>query len=755
MRTATVLITLLAPLWAQSTNHWIYLDSAESDTPPVLVVRLEDGSERELPVADDTVLIAYLADRAWARLPRLSIDESDQNRSLLRFDLARGLTIERAELRVAAHPGNLPPLGDTRFQVHAITQAWRADVTWSDGPAFDPDVAAVGAVPFGGGEVTVDLTGLARRWTAAPGENFGVALRVLTDDGEPKTTPAEVMARNDPGAGLTARIREQVGWRASIRAAQTEAEATDRLVLAFVVCDVHQPAGSTHERALSVHALLDPTVRALLGERFVPVRVSTPAHLHLGPDPRPEDPLRALGTDCVTARAPALVVSTAGGEARAVLASIGTFDATLIADFLRHAADLPRSEGSAAPPDPGVARWRAGREDAARAHWQEVAGSDEHDAAARLRAEAWLLWPGLLDATASRRAVRYDPELSTTERPVDPTAEATLVAASIDQLLSRQRSDGRWAHPDQTMWDAAITALCAKALDRWLPWLDGERRERADAAVARAEKWLASWVVRVAPETADSFGAAYVVDLFAARRGRSELAATAAPKAVELLLRGQLPNGAWSYNLRFGTGWRGGFGGWPKTDKGRAHSINTGVALVALVRARDAGLQVPAEPLQKGADALDAMKSSPTTFTYTWPDPRSFDGPDQSIGKAPVCLEAMVALDARPPEDLERAIEEFLRWRHNLRATVKLTPGWIGPSGTSSYFFFHAYHHAAEAIAAAGGAHAAVRLELLRQDVLRCAELDGTWVDYENSGKSYGTAMALSVLGIARAHRNE
>jgi hypothetical protein len=45
------------------------------------------------------------------------------------------------------------------------------------------------------------------------------------------------------------------------------------------------------------------------------------------------------------------------------------------------------------------------------------------------------------------------------------------------------------------------------------------------------------------------------------------------------------------------------------------------------------------------------------------------------------------------------------------------------------------------------------RLELLRQDVLRCVEVDGTWVDYEHNGKSYGTAMALSVLALARAAR--
>jgi hypothetical protein len=156
-----------------------------------------------------------------------------------------------------------------------------------------------------------------------------------------------------------------------------------------------------------------------------------------------------------------------------------------------------------------------------------------------------------------------------------------------------------------------------RALDRQARWLDDDRRTRAAAAIDRAEAWLADWIGRVEPSTADSFGAAYVVDLFAALQPRSGRARTAAPRAIALLLQGQLPNGAWSYNLRFGTSWRGGFGGWPQTDQGRAHSINTGVALVALVRARAAGLAVDAEAIERGVAALEAMRRSPTTFTYT------------------------------------------------------------------------------------------------------------------------------------------
>jgi len=49
-------------------------------------------------------------------------------------------------------------------------------------------------------------------------------------------------------------------------------------------------------------------------------------------------------------------------------------------------------------------------------------------------------------------------------------------------------------------------------------------------------------------------------------------------------------------------------------------------------------------------------------------------------------------------------------------------------------------------VAAAGGDERAQRLATLGRDLLACAEADGTWLDFEESGKTYGTAMALLVL---------
>jgi hypothetical protein len=74
---------------------------------------------------------------------------------------------------------------------------------------------------------------------------------------------------------------------------------------------------------------------------------------------------------------------------------------------------------------------------------------------------------------------------------------------------------------------------------------------------------------------------------------------------------------------------------------------------------------------------------------------------------------------------------------------VKLTGSWTPPSCSSAYFYFFAYHHAAEALDALGDGKSR---KTLREDLLKCVEADGTWVDYEPNGKPYATAMALLIL---------
>jgi len=395
----------------------------------------------------------------------------------------------------------------------------------------------------------------------------------------------------------------------------------------------------------------------------------------------------------------------------------------------------------------GCLRERAGNEPEARKLFQEIV--DAH------ATSPWAVQARLRLATPERMSMyetlaALPPDAALGETAVPSAKRMAAAERALDALLDLQRPDGSWPIGDsqQESTRSAVTAIAAQALLEWDGRLSGPRRERARGAVARAVAWIDGWSRSADAESANSFATAYVLDFQIARLRllRDAEAKDAAQRAVHLLEGGQCPNGAWSYDRRFGTTWTGGFGGWPKTDQGRVHSMNTGLALRALADAKDTGLAVSAEGLERGVKALLRMKTGPAAFTYTWPDPVSWEKLETSMGRAPLCELALVRLGQGSESDLDRALDYFMEHHRMLRGPVKLTAGWTMPTGTSSYFYFFAYFHAAEAIDARGGANAAKRLAILRDTLLEVAEPDGTWVDFQAIGKAYGTAMALRIL---------
>src|SRR5262249_23636769 len=157
----------------------------------------------------------------------------------------------------------------------------------------------------------------------------------------------------------------------------------------------------------------------------------------------------------------------------------------------------------------------------------------------------------------------------------------------------------------------------ARSLLLWGARLEGDRGARAAEAAARATAWLGRELKRVDPSRMDSFGAAYLLDYFldleeAGAAHRGDVAG-----AIRLLLAGQCPSGGWSYNLRFAVQWAKDRD--PQTFPGRTHSMNTGLALLALARARRRGHAVDAKALDEGRKALMVMRERPGVYTYIAP----------------------------------------------------------------------------------------------------------------------------------------
>jgi hypothetical protein len=257
--------------------------------------------------------------------------------------------------------------------------------------------------------------------------------------------------------------------------------------------------------------------------------------------------------------------------------------------------------------------------------------------------------------------------------------------------------------------------------------------------------------VRADPATADSWGAAYMLDFFVDLAAKDASARPQVDQAVAFVLGGQCPNGAWSVSRQFDRAVASGEldGSSARTDAaGRTQSVNTGPSLEALVRASKAGFAVDADALARGKTALLAMRASPGAYTYTWPKTLVHDAPDESIARGPSCEHALHLLGATSGTDLRATLDLFMKYRKELRLPAKLNPAWNNPHAFSSYFCFFAYYHAARAMTDVVGTRA--MLVALRKDVLDMVEADGTWLDCEDIGKPYGTAMALMVLRFAR-----
>lgn len=799
MRTARTSLFAAALLAGLASSHaadppadgrqWVAFDSREKGPAAALVLTGADGKESALPAEADAGIIEYLADRTFGALPSLGLDLGDRCRVLLRFDLDRGRQFRRAELRLSMRLAEIPPQAPFEIAVHAVDARWEEPtVTWSRAPAFAAAPAAKAKVPADDGEVRIDVTAVAREWASGKRRNHGLLLRTAAKVPAGTGPPPRV----DPGHRFLRSLMARWPWAESVEDALAKARAARRPVLAVVVATSQGEEEITlHDGILFSTALSHPRVSDLAAAHFVPVRVGVPAAQFVPGSGGPPEPLRKLGTSALDAGAPALVVARPDGKLVASLASIGTFDARRVGNFLREALAssggerLPPEEGAAAAfdraeatiaagggaparADRAAALLRLGRLDEAAAALREVAPG------AGIRASELHYWLGALlqrredpDARAVLGRVAAGaaddpwtlkaglrlawPERVGAHEPlVDPEAnlpvqggDSAVVARAVDVLLRGQRTDGSWpvADPNGAEFASGVSVLAAHALLAWLDALDAPQRERADAALRRADAWLDDHVAKTGGDELNSFTAAYYLDYVLDRLAKKRARRSDVDTAVRQLSAGALPSGAWSYSVRFGRNWRG---------NERTHSVNTGLAVLALARAKGAGFAVDAKVWTRGVEALASMRKGAAAYTYMWPGQPSFQTDDASIARAPLCDLALLRAGSKPKPDLRRSLDTFMRLRPELRATGRTsTSYWLPPHAFTSYFIHFGYYHAAGALAELGGDAGKRDLALLRDDLLGAVEPDGAWVDDLNLGKSYGTAAALLTLRIA------
>jgi hypothetical protein len=329
--------------------------------PPRLVIHTRDQRTRKLIACDDATLIKYLANGSYGSMKQLAIGLEDQNRTLIRFRLPKSLraaSVSRAELVLdITMPERHPPRFPVEITVHAVKASWdEKTVSWNSQPGAATDPVLTATLAPRAGIVRWDVTALVRRWLGDRKSNHGVLLK----QGGITAFSAEALLTTLP-------------WLNDPAAALEKARAEKRLVLACVRGAFKADAENLAEQLLMAIVFANPAIVDLVKHRFIPLRVWYPPSTYTNRrDLGARDPLRPLGTDATTVKAPALTVSTPRGKLIARLESIGTFDPELTYRFLQHA--LAKAPALSRPTgDTAEALLRAGALDAAARAFRRLA----------------------------------------------------------------------------------------------------------------------------------------------------------------------------------------------------------------------------------------------------------------------------------------------------------------------------------------------------------------------------------------------
>ncbi len=353
--------------------------------------------------------------------------------------------------------------------------------------------------------------------------------------------------------------------------------------------------------------------------------------------------------------------------------------------------------------------------------------------------------------------------------PADVTPET--VRAAIERgtafLLSSQNPDGSWGGAADSLttwsgwtwsnpeshraWRVATTGLCCLAL------LEVEPDTQRLAAVDRALDYLtANAGVRRPSEwdTMDCWANIYGLQAVAAAcrhphcatPDRQAALAAAAQEYLRQLARSEALSGGWGY-LEFTE---------PRTTQPQwSTSFTTASGIIALIEARDAGLDVDADMLRRAVTAVRRCWLPNGAYTYAVqavPHPGrigSIGRVQGSLARIQSCnLALLMAGDDVTPERLQTGIDQFFRDHRFLDiATGKPIPHEAFYQN-SGYFYMYGHYYAARVIALLPPNQRAAYWPQLQYEVMKMQISDGSMWDYDHHAydKPYGTAYGLMAL---------
>jgi hypothetical protein len=320
----------------------------------------------------------------------------------------------------------------------------------------------------------------------------------------------------------------------------------------------------------------------------------------------------------------------------------------------------------------------------------------------------------------------------------DKLAADSMARAGVEFLLKQQRDDGGFTDARYAYWPnseitpnvwVAITSIAMTALLEHRAALP-DLQARIDRALARGEAFILDPKRLNRGVNEDCYSDAYRLMYLARAANGSEGPARERliermNEVVQAAAKRQKASGFWAHEYE--------------------NAFATGAVLQEALAAKAAGASVPTEMLDKAAAALLSARTKNGAFVYGG----SAAGGQQaklkdSAGRMPVCEGGLLQLGRSDLEKVRFALQNFWDHMKNLEGVRRNDFHSDGELG--GFFFWHSVFHASEVVrvlpAEEQGAHWKRFLELLQQ----IPEIDGSFLDSHELGRSYGTAMALLTL---------
>ena len=320
----------------------------------------------------------------------------------------------------------------------------------------------------------------------------------------------------------------------------------------------------------------------------------------------------------------------------------------------------------------------------------------------------------------------------------DKLSPAAMARGGVDFLLAQQRDDGGFTDARYAYWpDSEITpnvwvAITAIAMTALWEHRDAhpDLQAKIDRALQRGEVFIFDPKRLNRGMNEDCYSDAYRL-MYLARRANAADGPLRAQyvqrmnEIVQAAAARQKASGFWAHEYE--------------------NAFATGAVLQQVLAAKAAGATVPTEMTDKAAGALLSARHKNGAYAYGG---AAGGGRDTALkdasGRMPVCEASLLVLGRSDLDKVRFALQNFWDNMSHLEGVRRNDFHSDGELG--GFFFFHAVFHASEAARLLPVEEQQAQWQRFLALLQQIPEIDGSFLDSHEFGRSYGTAMALLTL---------